>query len=59
MPKFWTTSRQYSIKITLKNCLKIPKGQLEAVNQRTDNTIIKRRDKKDNNLQKASQKTKD
>jgi hypothetical protein len=38
--------------------LKIPKGQSEAVNQRTDNTMSKKDKRTNNDLQNITQKTK-
>ena len=47
------------IKIFVKERLKIPKGQSEAVNRRkTDNTMVKRK-RTNNDLQNTTQKTKD
>jgi len=48
--------------VTRKKCLRIPKGQSEAVNQRkTDKTMTKRKNENmaNKDLQHTSQKTKD
>ena len=47
--------------IDYKKSLKIPKGYSEDVNQRTDNTMAKRKkvQKTNNDLQNITQKTKD
>jgi hypothetical protein len=43
-----------------KTSLKIPKGQLESVNRRTDNTMAKRKGQKDKQrFSKHTHKTKD
>jgi hypothetical protein len=44
--------------IGIKKSLKIPKGQSEAVNHKTDNAMAKRK-RTNNNLQNLTQKTKD